>query len=322
MGLTDIPQATGALQLITHIENLAATALAWLELRTWIPTNLPDPPSAPPLEDDERFTGGKGDPPRRDLTVMPITDEWEDGPDPARIRGAGKRVFPVVQQPDQPIYPIIVYRRAPSGVIDLADASDVSDTYIIFDSRTKADMPDDESPVPEEPPEGFYKWEVALDAILGHLIAVDPTFSSVFSTIGTPEDDFDIDLDFCRAVRVVKWSGEFILAESLVDPPAPVLTHILVTGAMLVLIYNEVLDLNSTPQMDAYTVTVAGATVTVSDVTVRARTVGLSLLTPVTADQPVTLTYMIPPTDPIQDLTGDPAAALNNRPVTNITPSP
>ena len=94
-----------------------------------------------------------------------------------------------------------------------------------------------------------------------------------------------------------------------------------VDGATLVLSYDEALDEGSTPSTDAYTVIVAGAMRPVSAVSVRGETVTLTLSSPVTAGETVSLSYAVPPSNSVQDAAGNDAAGISGRSVTNETPT-
>ena len=111
---------------------------------------------------------------------------------------------------------------------------------------------------------------------------------------------------------------------SINDTTAPALETTggaVVVGDTLVLTYDEDLDEDSTPAASAYSVTVAGAARTVSDVDVSDETVTLTLSSAVTVGQSVTVSYVKPSTNPVQDLPGNDAAALTNQAVANNTPA-
>ena len=104
------------------------------------------------------------------------------------------------------------------------------------------------------------------------------------------------------------------------DTTAPTLTTAAVNGASLVLTYDEALDTTSTPARSAYTVTVAGSQRGIVAVAIGGSAVTLTLSPPVTDGQAVTVSYTVPPTNPVQDAAGNDAAALSNQTVTNNTP--
>ena len=91
----------------------------------------------------------------------------------------------------------------------------------------------------------------------------------------------------------------------------------------LTLTYDEALDAGSAPAAGAYEVTATNGGVTtplpVSAVAVDGSEVTLTLATPAVFGQVVTLTYTAPATNPLRDLFGNAAGALDNHPVTNET---
>ncbi|MBP7337153.1 SwmB domain-containing protein, partial [Niveispirillum sp.] len=101
-----------------------------------------------------------------------------------------------------------------------------------------------------------------------------------------------------------------------------------VDGATLTLTYNQALASLPGPLPGAFTVEVGGQTVTVNSVLIDgpSKTVILSLATPVTAGQVVTVAYADPSgnndVNAIQDVTGNDAASLLTTPVTNNTAAP
>ena len=103
------------------------------------------------------------------------------------------------------------------------------------------------------------------------------------------------------------------------DMTAPRLSTATVDGAALVLTYDEALDTGSTPAAGAFTVRVAGAARTVSNVAVSGRAVTLTLspAVPGGAGQTVTVSYDAPSANPVQDLAGNEAGDLSDRAVTN-----
>ena len=113
--------------------------------------------------------------------------------------------------------------------------------------------------------------------------------------------------------------GLFILRPNLVDGVKPALASAAVNGAALTLTYGEVLDGNSTPATDAFTVTVAGSGRMVTHVSVSGRVVTLTLASAVAHGEAVTVSYS-PGTNPIQDAVGNDALGLSNDPVRNDTP--
>ena len=104
------------------------------------------------------------------------------------------------------------------------------------------------------------------------------------------------------------------------DIAVPTLDSATVNGDALVLTYNEDLDTNSEPAASDFTVTVAGTDVTVSDVEVSGAEVTMTLGTAAEHGDEVSLDYVVPASNPIQDDSGNRAAALTGQAVENLTP--
>ncbi len=107
-----------------------------------------------------------------------------------------------------------------------------------------------------------------------------------------------------------------------VDTAAPEFEMAVATGGTLTLTYDETLDADSTPPGSAFTVTVDGTDQTPSAVAVAGRVVTLTLATEVTRSDSVTVSYRQPSgadATPLQDLAGNPAAALTDEDATNTT---
>ena len=101
---------------------------------------------------------------------------------------------------------------------------------------------------------------------------------------------------------------------------APAPESATVDGTTLVLTHSEDLDTGSVPPASAYTVRVDGdAGTNPSTVSVGTRTVTLTLATPVIDGQVVTVSYDVPASNRLQDVSGRNAPAFNNFPVTNNT---
>ena len=100
---------------------------------------------------------------------------------------------------------------------------------------------------------------------------------------------------------------------------APAPESATVDGTTLVLTHSEDLDTGSVPAASAYTVRVDGNGTTPSSVSVGTRTVTLTLATPVIDGQVVTVSYDMPASNPLQDVSGRNAPAFNNFAVTNNT---
>ena len=108
-------------------------------------------------------------------------------------------------------------------------------------------------------------------------------------------------------------------ADHTVDGVAPELDTAAADGAVVTLTFDEVLDETSIPAEDAFTVTAAGATLSVDSVEVSEMVVTLTLASAVTDGQEVTVTYTVPGTNPIRDAVGNDARPLANRAVENNT---
>jgi uncharacterized repeat protein (TIGR02059 family) len=76
------------------------------------------------------------------------------------------------------------------------------------------------------------------------------------------------------------------------DTTAPVVVSRVVNGSTLTITYDETLSTSHTPAASAFTVTVAGATRSISNIVVSGATVVLTLSSPVVSGQTVTLTYV------------------------------
>ncbi|MGE7417525.1 FG-GAP-like repeat-containing protein [Methylobacterium tarhaniae] len=111
-----------------------------------------------------------------------------------------------------------------------------------------------------------------------------------------------------------------------IDTTRPTLVSATVDGASLVLTYSEALDGTNGPGPNAFTVREGGSVVSVSGVAVdgAAKTVTLTLASPVTAGQSVTVAYADPTNgddlSAIQDSSGNDAVSLSATGVTNQTP--
>ena len=110
-------------------------------------------------------------------------------------------------------------------------------------------------------------------------------------------------------------------ADHTVDGVTPELDAAVADGTVVTLTYDEVLDETSIPAEDAFTVTAAGATLSVDSVEVSEMVVTLTLDSHVVHGQVVRLDYT-PGTKPLQDLAGNVVDALSNKVVTNETAMP
>ena len=109
-----------------------------------------------------------------------------------------------------------------------------------------------------------------------------------------------------------------------VDTTPPQLSAAAVDGAALTLTYDEALDGDSVPAVDAFEVMVGNDTRTVDAVSVADSTVTLTLASVVTSEDAVTVSYTTPAevADPrIMDIAGNAAASYSGQVVANDTPA-
>ena len=105
------------------------------------------------------------------------------------------------------------------------------------------------------------------------------------------------------------------------DTTAPALSSVRINGRQLDLIYDEELDDDSDPDNSAFAITVNGASRGVLAIAVTRTAVVVILYSPVQAGETVTVSYTVPATNPIQDLSGNRAAAITNLTVSDNTPA-
>nr|WP_315484493.1 SwmB domain-containing protein [uncultured Undibacterium sp.] len=123
---------------------------------------------------------------------------------------------------------------------------------------------------------------------------------------------------------VVQASNTAVPSQAVADVTAPTLNTATVNASTITLTYNEQLLGSSDPAGAAYTVNVTtngvttARTVTAADA--NGTTVTLTLATPVTANDTVAVTYVVPGTNAVKDVAGNSAAAIAVSPtVTNQT---
>ena len=107
------------------------------------------------------------------------------------------------------------------------------------------------------------------------------------------------------------------------DEAGPVLVDSAMTGVVLDLVFDEMLDENHTPAASSFTVRVSGETPRVLDVLLSGDTATLIVRLPVQANQAVEVSYTPPSMNGaafLQDGMGNAAAAFSRRTVTNNTP--
>ena len=139
-------------------------------------------------------------------------------------------------------------------------------------------------------------------------------------------DDADRDGDYEIAVHVTDGANAVEAALTVrledVDEIAPALSGAEVDGDALTLTFSEALDGSAAPAAAAFVVTVGGAERGVSDVSVGAGTVTLTLAVAVEVGETVTVGYTVPAgatASPIRDPAGNPAAGFSGEAVTNRT---
>ena len=131
------------------------------------------------------------------------------------------------------------------------------------------------------------------------------------------------------AVRVVAYNqnGDGATAEAVGTPAAvetiaPELSRATVTGATLVLTYDEALDEASQPGASAFAVQAGAAARGVTRVAVSGNTVTLTLASVVSSSDEITVRYVVPEgpgAKPIRDVSGNNAASVLGRTVRNDT---
>jgi len=107
-----------------------------------------------------------------------------------------------------------------------------------------------------------------------------------------------------------------------VDSTPPLFVSAYVNGNELTLEYNEALNDFSNPAGSSFTVMVNGQAVEVTSANALGSHVFLTLKTPVTDSQTVTVSYTPPASSPTEDQAGNDAAAFSNAAVQNRTPAP
>ena len=170
-------------------------------------------------------------------------------------------------------------------------------------------------------------------SVSGSTVTIDPAADLAASTAyhvridaGAFEDRSGN--DYAGIADATTWN--FTTSASDTDTTVPLLSTATVSGATLVLTYDEALDTGSTPTASAYRVKVSGGSgaggassgAAPSSVSISGSAVTLTLATAVTHGQTVTVSYTKPGTNPVQDSVGNDAAALTDRAVTNTATAP
>lgn len=160
----------------------------------------------------------------------------------------------------------------------------------------------------------------AVSLTLANPIGVGVTVSEIVYTASNGTADSIKDVATNSAITQNLFTAN-ITNNSTADITAPVLSTATVNGATLVLTYGETLDTTNKPIIADFTVTVAGSSVTVNSLVENATTVTLTLATPVTEGQTVTIDYVQATdiTKRIQDAAGNDSLALTAQAVANET---
>ena len=105
------------------------------------------------------------------------------------------------------------------------------------------------------------------------------------------------------------------------DTTAPMLQGATTTALALGLTYDENLDADSEPAPSAFTVTVNGASRSVTEVSLEDEKVVLTLASAVRAGDLVRVSYTVPANNPLRDEASNPAGSFSDHLVTNATPA-
>ena len=121
-------------------------------------------------------------------------------------------------------------------------------------------------------------------------------------------------------LTVAELHGTYTASPPPPDLDPPLLASAAVNGTTLKLTYNEPLDSGSTPAPGDYAVLVNASPRAVSAIGIGGSAVTLTLASGVANGDTVTASYVVPASNPVQDLHGNDAAAFSGQPVTNSTP--
>ncbi len=178
-----------------------------------------------------------------------------------------------------------------------------------------------------DPAAGTYV--VKVNGSIVTVSGVDATGSTVLLTLANPVNAGDTvtvsySIPGSNPVQDVAGNNAAAFSNQAVtnntpDTIPPALTTATVNGSTLVLTYDEALNGSSDPATGDYVVKVNGSTVTVSGVDANGLTVTLTLASAVNAGDTVTVSYVVPGSNPVEDVAGNDATALNNQAVTNVT---
>ena len=174
------------------------------------------------------------------------------------------------------------------------------------------------------PLSGGLSWTIAggADSDEFTLTAAGVLSFNALNDHGAP-DDADGDGSYEVTVRVsgqgtAPVEANLTVTLQAMDGTAPSLSSAAVDLTTLVLTYNELLDIDSSPAPGAFAVTVGVASRSVTGVSVGSTAVSLTLASAVLPGETVTVSYTVPTdagADRIQDAAGNDAAALASRSV-------
>ena len=111
-------------------------------------------------------------------------------------------------------------------------------------------------------------------------------------------------------------------SDHAVDAVKPVLRTATVDTLTVTLTYSEALDETSVPSVEAFGVSVLGATRSIESIDISGAVVTLTLGSEVTPDHRVTLRYRLSGSVFLQDVPGNLALAFSNKLAQNLTPEP
>lgn len=118
---------------------------------------------------------------------------------------------------------------------------------------------------------------------------------------------------FVGILNQYQWSFKTLGGDTV--PPA--ITKSEVSGNIVRLVYNELLDETLSPSAASFYVTVGGTARNISSVSIEGNVVSVKLVSSVNSNQKVTISYTKPSNGQIRDLTGNQAPSFANQAVTN-----
>ena len=251
---------------------------------------------------DSSYTLGDADEGKAVKVVVSFTDD--DGNEETLASAATASVAPPNTAPDVPLH-LNVWRHG-SGALDV---------------YWEAPESDGGSPVTE------YKvqWKEAADSwdTLADVSEARET-GTVYTITGLTDG-----VEYTVRVVAINGVGQSDPSDEAAGTPAettpPELSSASLNGTTLTLTYSEPLDGDSTPDADAYSVTVNGDARPLDSVDILGSTVALTLASAATAADTVVLSYTKPTDDSasaVRDLAGNTAESFSEEPVANHTPAP